>query len=133
MTLTEARRRLIIKAALQWARQDGSAQLCKIKMDAYGQVAADVLDMCMTPSQFDLAIRDALSICPLPYLAAGTRERTAEKRAAWQAEITKIVLWLLGDVQRRVSGYKRAARESEHRDEGQRPRSRHALPGVHER
>lgn len=108
MTLTEARRRLIIKAALQWTRQDGP-QIAKIKMNAYGQVAADVLGMCMTPDAFEMAVKDALSICPRPYLNTGTRERTAEKRAAWEAEIVRIVLWLLADITRRVSQYKTKA------------------------
>jgi hypothetical protein len=93
--------RLIVKAALAYQQVDTSTRTkeaeARARQDAYGQVAADVLDIAMTPQAFALVIGEAVRDNPHPYTQAVSRGRAVELRETWQRAIVADVLDRLGN------------------------------------
>jgi hypothetical protein len=51
---------------------------------AFGEVAADVLGICMTPHAFCHAVRVALAAVPMPNDATRSRDAAEANRAVWE-------------------------------------------------
>lgn len=100
--------RLITKAAYRWAaaiRPDlgspltGKAlQLAEAKLEAYAEVAADVVGCCQAPAGFELAIREAIRDLGGPGTGGAShgREKAQRLRAAWEAAVVDHVSKSLG-------------------------------------
>lgn len=84
---------LILKAAYRWGNEDGAATgpkakaIAKGRLNAFAEVAADVLHICIAPAAFELAIIEALREHPLPRIYTVTRDEAQATRDAWEAEI----------------------------------------------
>lgn len=68
----------------------------RARMEALGDVAADVLHMCATFVAFTMAIRGAVKANPWMGSGTATRERAAEYRANWYAALIEYVQRELG-------------------------------------
>ena len=88
--------RLIIKAILSWQNLPQDTRTSRIisesRLRAFGEVAADVLDMCPTPDKFSLIIREVSASSPHPYVLTITREKAVTMRETWQRSVTADVL-----------------------------------------
>lgn len=94
-TVGEAARRLILKAGRRWALNDDQRYkrlVPKTELDAFGEVAADVLGICMVPSAFSYAITQTSREVPFVVHSGGTREASAVRRAEWEAAFVPAVL-----------------------------------------
>lgn len=98
-TLEDAARLLILKAGRRWALNDDQRYkrlVPRTELDAFGQVAADVLGICMVPAAFGQAVLSGLQAHPLPQGMGRTRARAGADRAAWEPAFVEAVLLRLG-------------------------------------
>lgn len=92
--------RLILTAALRYdaemtaAKRPKEMGLASARLNAFGQVAADVFGMAMTPFAFEEAIRQTLRAMPHPNPHATKNYQAV--RAVWTTEFVKAVQNLLG-------------------------------------
>ena len=87
-SLDDAARLLILKAGRRWALNDDQRYkrlVPRTELDAFGQVASDVLGICMTPAAFGQSILSALQAHPHPRGHGRTREAAAAARTEWEA------------------------------------------------
>jgi hypothetical protein len=93
--------RLIVKAALAIVHDDRGSRTADARatgrLRAFGEVAADVLDIAGTPDRFVLAITEAVRANPHPYTLTAARERAVTVREAWQRALVADVLDRLGN------------------------------------
>lgn len=89
--------KLILKAARRYNQDSADKHLVRdTRLDAFGEVAADVLGIAMTPAGFGLAIREALERHPHPYVFTVGLERAKALRSEWEANIVASVRKELG-------------------------------------
>lgn len=89
--------RLILKAARQWTEDAKDTRpigqrTALIRLRLYSEVASDVLEIAQTPFAFEMAIRDALKLHPVPYGGARNRDAAIAERTAWEQVFTAAVL-----------------------------------------
>lgn len=78
---------LILKAAKRWTRdvQDTRYKglVANTRLNAFAEVAADILGIAMTPFEFEQALKHALSEYPMPNVATNARAQAELKRSDW--------------------------------------------------
>lgn len=86
---------LIIKAARRYLQDTEDRRYKHLvrdtRFDAFAEVAADVLGVCMTPTAFKFAIKDAVEANPHPHMATVSRDKAVEARREWAAKIVAAV------------------------------------------
>jgi hypothetical protein len=89
--------RLIEKAAWVWSSAPENTKtkdhtICLAKFQAFGTVAADVLQICAAPFGFELAIREALVKFPRPRWTTAPADQAEWMRQNWLANVRADVI-----------------------------------------
>lgn len=79
--------RLILKAARRYSDESVSQRRRDIQLNAFAEVAADVLKACVAPAAFELAVLEALKLYPQPSVFTLNREAAQDLRDEWEAAI----------------------------------------------
>ena len=97
MDTTEVASKLIVKAARRW-HEDSKAgtrtgnAVADTRLLAFAEVAADVLDIAMTPAHFIYKLKEALAERPVPFTTYGRADQAELERSRWAAEFAADVL-----------------------------------------
>lgn len=79
---------LIVKAALRYNEDSSDARYKYLvrttRLNAFAQVAADVLGIAMTPWQFEMALKHALEQVPLPQGQMANADKAQLLRSEWR-------------------------------------------------
>lgn len=92
----EILRMLIIKAGRRYHQDIEDTRygslVAKTRLNAFGQVAADILRACQTATSFEMAIREALVEVPLVINYGLRADRAAEDRQKWNDRFVEAVM-----------------------------------------
>lgn len=84
--------RLIVKAGLRYHEASKfSIKKALWQLEAFAEVAADVLNIVMAPAQFEIAIIEAHRAVPMPVLTTVSRDTAERRREEWRIDFIAAV------------------------------------------
>lgn len=86
---------LILKAARRYVEDSRDTRyknlIATVRLNAFAEVAADVLRISMTPFEFEQALKVALRDHPMPNVATNGRAQAELKRSEWATKFLAAV------------------------------------------